>query len=63
MRTKTLWFWLALLISSFALVAGGCGGDDEGASGTGATTEAGGEAAEQVITVNWATEPPSLDPG
>ena len=61
MRNKTLWLWLALLVSSFALVAGGCGGDDdEGASGTGA---AGGEAAEQVITVNWGTEPPSLDPG
>ncbi len=65
MRTKTLWLWLALLVTSFALVAGGCGGDDdEGASGTGATTEDGGsEAAEQVITVNWGTEPPSLDPG
>ena len=65
MRNKTLWLWLALLVSSFALVAGGCGGDDdEGASGTGAATgAAGGEAAEQVITVNWGTEPPSLDPG
>jgi oligopeptide transport system substrate-binding protein len=65
MRTKTLWLWLALLISSFALVAAGCGGDDEeGSSGTGATTEEGGaEAAQQVITVNWGTEPPSLDPG
>ena len=63
MRTKTLWLWLALLVSSFALVAGGCGGDDE-ASGTGATTDEGGApAAEQVITVNWGTEPPSLDPG
>jgi oligopeptide transport system substrate-binding protein len=64
MRTKTLWLWLALLVSSFALVAGGCGGDDDEASGTGATTEDGGaQAAEQVITVNWGTEPPSLDPG
>ena len=65
MRNKILWLWFALLVSSFALVAGGCGGnDDEGASGTGATTAAGGsEAAEQVITVNWGTEPPSLDPG
>jgi oligopeptide transport system substrate-binding protein len=64
MRTKTLWLWLALLVSSFALVAAGCGGDDDEASGTGATTQEGGsEAAEQVITVNWGTEPPSLDPG
>ena len=65
MRTKTLWLWLALLVSSLALVAAGCGGDDdEGSSGTGATTEkAATEAANQVITVNWGTEPPSLDPG
>ena len=63
MRIKTLGLWSALLISSFALVAGGCGGDDEG-TGTGATTgEGGAEAAEQVITVNWGSEPPSLDPG
>ena len=63
MRTKTLWLWLALLVTSLALVAAGCGGDDEEAAGTGATTEGGTEAAEQVITVNWGTEPPSLDPG
>ena len=64
MRTKTLWLWSALLVSSFALVAAGCGGDDESSSGTGATTGEGGtEAANQVITVNWGTEPPSLDPG
>jgi len=64
MRTKTLWLPLALLVSSLALVAAGCGGDDESTSDTGATTGAGGaEAANQVITVNWGTEPPSLDPG
>jgi oligopeptide transport system substrate-binding protein len=62
MRTKTLWLLPALLVSSLALVAAGCGGDDESSSG--ATTGAGGaEAANQVITVNWGTEPPSLDPG
>jgi oligopeptide transport system substrate-binding protein len=64
MRTKNLWLLMALLISSFALVAAGCGGDDEEAgSETGAATEGAAEAAEQVITVNWGTEPPSLDPG
>ncbi|NUT56163.1 MAG: peptide ABC transporter substrate-binding protein [Thermoleophilia bacterium] len=66
MRTKTLWLWLALLVTGLALVAAGCGGDDEEAAGTGATTAAdtgGTPAAEQVITVNWGTEPPSLDPG
>ena len=63
MRKKIHWAWLALLVSSLALAAGGCGGDDE-ASSTGATTEGGATAAaEQVITVNWGTEPPSLDPG
>jgi oligopeptide transport system substrate-binding protein len=64
MRTKTLWTTLALLVTSLALVAAGCGGDDDEAGGTGATTaEGGAEAAEQVITVNWIGEPPSLDPG
>ena len=62
MRTKNRWLLLALLVSSLVLVAAGCGGDDDETSGT--TTEDGGaQAAEQVITVNWGTEPPSLDPG
>lgn len=69
MRTRTLWLLLVALISSLALVAAGCGGDDDGgdAAGTGDTTEeqqeGGGQAADQTITVNWGTEPPSLDPG
>jgi oligopeptide transport system substrate-binding protein len=62
MRNRTLWLALALLVASLALVAAGCGGDDEEAT-DGATTEEGAQAAEQVITVNWGTEPPSLDPG
>jgi oligopeptide transport system substrate-binding protein len=63
MRIKSLGLWSALLVSSFALVAAGCGGDEEG-TGTGATTgDVGTPAAEQVFTVNWGTEPPSLDPG
>jgi len=61
MRIKSLGLWSALLISSFALVAGGCGGDEE-STGT-STAEGGAEAAEQVFTVNWGSEPPSLDPG
>ena len=68
MRIKTLWLLLAMLVASLALVAAGCGGDDDGgdAAGTGETQEeqeGGAEAAEQVISVNWGTEPPSLDPG
>jgi oligopeptide transport system substrate-binding protein len=53
------WLFPAALVSSLLLAAAGCGGgDDEGAGDTG-----GQAAAEQVITVNWGTEPPSLDPG
>lgn len=69
MRIKTLWLLLAALVASLALVAAGCGGDDDDggdAAGTGETEtqeEGGGQAADQTITVNWGTEPPSLDPG
>ena len=66
MRIKTLWLLLAMLVASLALIAAGCGGDDDDESaGAGTTTEeeGGGEAADQTLTVNWGTEPPSLDPG
>jgi ABC-type oligopeptide transport system substrate-binding subunit len=66
MRSKTFWLLLAMMVASLALLGAGCGGDDDAgdAAGTGATTGEGGtEAAEQVITINWGTEPPSLDPG
>jgi oligopeptide transport system substrate-binding protein len=59
--------WLLLvaaLLAVLALGVAGCGGDDdeEGEPGqeTGATEE---PAAEQVITIAWGAEPPSLDPG
>jgi oligopeptide transport system substrate-binding protein len=38
-----------------------CGGDDNAGGGDG--TGGNALAAEQVITVNWGAEPPSLDPG
>ena len=59
MRFKRTWLWVAVLTVGLSLFAFGCGGgdDDEGDDG------GGGAAAEQVITVNWGTEPPSLDPG
>ncbi len=44
------------VVSTFALFSVGCGGDD-GAGGDG------GGVIDQVITYNWGTEPPSLDPG
>src|SRR5829696_3019735 len=44
----------AAIVVSLALLAAACGGDDDGGgSGSGGDT----------ITVNWGTEPPSLDPG
>jgi oligopeptide transport system substrate-binding protein len=55
------WLWPATVVAGLALAAAGCGGgDDEGSQGQ---EGQGGQAAEQVITVNWGTEPPSLDPG
>jgi oligopeptide transport system substrate-binding protein len=64
MKTRKAWLLLAALFVGLALVAAGCGGDDddEGAGGTTAAEE-GAPAAEQVITINWGAEPPSLDPG
>ncbi len=51
-----------ILITAFAatalLVAAGCGGSSGGGGGSG-----GGSSGDRTITVNWGTEPPSLDPG
>src|SRR5216110_972841 len=49
------------LLGSFALAAVGCGGGGGGGGGT--TGGGGGEAANQVLTISWGAEPPSLDPG
>jgi oligopeptide transport system substrate-binding protein len=58
-RTRKFVLLVTGLLGAFALAAAGCGGgDDEGAGGDGT-----GAAAEQVITVAWGAEPPSLDPG
>ena len=45
-----------LFVAATAAFAAGCGGDDR-AGGDG------GGVIDQVITINWGTEPPSLDPG
>jgi oligopeptide transport system substrate-binding protein len=52
--------WLAVLALALGSLAAGCGGDDDGG---GEATGTGAAAAEQVITINWGAEPPSLDPG
>jgi oligopeptide transport system substrate-binding protein len=51
--TKLLSTCATALVLLVAVAA--CGGSDEGASGK--------KAAKQEFTVNWGTEPPSLDPG
>jgi oligopeptide transport system substrate-binding protein len=57
--------WLLLvaaLLAVLALGVAGCGGDDDGDAEPAQTGE-GEPAAEQVITIAWGAEPPSLDPG
>src|SRR5918998_1676069 len=54
--TRRLLAPLTMLVAVSVLVATGCGGDSNNGEG-------GAAAADQRITVNWGTEPPSLDPG
>jgi oligopeptide transport system substrate-binding protein len=59
--------WLLLvaaLLAVLALGVAGCGGDDDDGdvAGTGEAEEQ-EPAAEQIITIAWGAEPPSLDPG
>ena len=60
MSFKRTWLWLVVLSVGLSLFAFGCGGGDDDSDDEGGGGQA---AAEQVITVNWGTEPPSLDPG
>ena len=53
------WLLPAAVLAALALAAAGCGGGGEENQGA----QQGGQSAQQVITVNWGTEPPSLDPG
>ena len=63
MRRNSWLLLVAALLAVLALGVAGCGGDDdEGAEEPGQTGEA-EPAAEQVITIAWGAEPPSLDPG
>ena len=55
MRISRLGIQAVAIVSILAAFAVGCGGDD-GSGGEGGVID-------QVITINWGTEPPSLDPG
>ena len=62
-RTKAFLLLTALAVT-LALVLGACGGggDDTG-GGEDQQAQDAEPAAEQVITISWGAEPPSLDPG
>jgi oligopeptide transport system substrate-binding protein len=59
MTTRRRWQQAVLAFAIVALAAACGGGDDNEA----ADETTGGQAAEQVFTINWGAEPPSLDPG
>ncbi len=59
-RKKPLLLLMAL-VGIFALVIGACGGAGDGDGEDQARDEE--PAADQVITIGWGAEPPSLDPG
>jgi oligopeptide transport system substrate-binding protein len=67
-RRKTWLLLVASVVAVLSLGVAGCGGDDDDDAGqggdTGAATDDGGQpAAEQVMTIGWGADPPSLDPG
>ena len=64
MTLKRRFAALSAVLAAAVLAAAGCGGSDSGGSATptGGSSN-GAQAADQVITVGWGAEPPSLDPG
>jgi oligopeptide transport system substrate-binding protein len=62
-KTRKFVLLVICLLGAFAFAAAGCGGGDDEGTGGGDGTGTGGAAAEQVITMGWGAEPPSLDPG
>jgi oligopeptide transport system substrate-binding protein len=54
-----------LVITAAVVSAAGCGGSSGGGSAgqSGSSAATGAKAADQVLTIAWGAEPPSLDPG
>lgn len=65
MKRRRWLLLLAALTLGLGLVAAGCGGDDDDGEDAAPAEEVPQEeqAAEQVVTIAWGAEPPSLDPG
>jgi oligopeptide transport system substrate-binding protein len=60
-RKTRLHLYSALVAAALSAAAGCGGGGDEGGGPSG--TSDGSPASEQVMTIGWGAEPPSLDPG
>ena len=64
MKLNRRFVLLSAVLAAAVLAVAGCGGSNDGGSAapTGGGSD-GAQAADQVITVGWGAEPPSLDPG
>ncbi|HEX3255858.1 MAG TPA: peptide ABC transporter substrate-binding protein [Gaiellaceae bacterium] len=65
MKTNSRLVFLLLVITAAVVSAAGCGGSSGGGSAgqSGSSAATGAKAADQVLTIAWGAEPPSLDPG
>jgi oligopeptide transport system substrate-binding protein len=64
-KTNSRLVFLLLVLTAAVVSAAGCGGSSGGGSGgqSGSSGATGAKAADQVLTIAWGAEPPSLDPG
>jgi oligopeptide transport system substrate-binding protein len=64
-KTNSRLVFLLLVLTAAVVSAAGCGGSSGGGSAgqSGSSGATGAKAADQVLTIAWGAEPPSLDPG
>jgi oligopeptide transport system substrate-binding protein len=64
-KTNSRLVFLLLVLTAAVVSAAGCGGSSGGGSAgqSGSSAATGAKAADQVLTIAWGAEPPSLDPG